>query len=389
MFRIRTYNRIAETGLEKFTPGNYEVGPDVEQPDAFLLRSHKLHGEPIPDSLVSVARAGAGVNNIPLDEYTHRGIVVFNTPGANANAVKELVAAALFLGSRNILGGMNFVQGLQGLDNASEMSRRLEQEKKRFAGTEIAGKTLGVIGLGAIGSMVANMALELGMKVAGYDPAISVEAAWRLSHRVQKVDSLEVLLSISDFVTLHVPMIEQTRHLLNHERIARMKPGARLLNFAREEIVDISAVIAALDRGHLARYVTDFPVPELIGREDTLLLPHIGASTREAEENCAVAAAEQLMDFLANGNIRNSVNFPPTHMARNGGYRITFCNENIPRVLGAVLSVLANHDMNVSDMVNKSLGDIAYNIIDVENKPSREILDAIARAEGVIRVRMV
>jgi len=389
MFKIRTYNRIAEVGLKNFTPGTYEVGPDVEQPDAFLLRSHKLHGEPIPESLVAVARAGAGVNNIPLDEYTHRGIVVFNTPGANANAVKELVAAALFLGSRNILGGMNFVQGLKDLDNPSEMSRRLEQEKKRFAGTEVAGKTLGVIGLGAIGSMVANMALELGMKVAGYDPAISVEAAWRLSHRVQKVDSLEVLLSISDFVTLHVPMIEQTRHLLNHERISRMKPGARLLNFAREEIVDIGAVVAALDRGHLARYITDFPVPELLGREDALLLPHIGASTREAEENCAVAAAEQLMDFLANGNIRNSVNFLPTHMARNGGYRITFCNENIPRVLGAVLSVLANHDMNVSDMVNKSLGDIAYNIIDVENMPDKEILDAIAHAEGVIRVRMV
>jgi len=389
MFRIRTYNRISELGLSKFTPGEYEVGPDVDQPDAFLLRSQKLHAEPIPESLIAVARAGVGVNNIPLEEYTHRGIVVFNTPGANANAVKELVAAALFLGSRNILAGMNFVQSLKALDDPAEMSRRLEQEKKKFAGTEVAGKTLGVIGLGAIGSMVANMALELGMKVAGYDPAISVEAAWRLSHRVQKVDSLEGLLSISDFVTLHVPMIEQTRHLLNQESIARMKPGARLLNFAREEIVDIAAVIAALNRGHLARYVTDFPVPELLGREDALLLPHIGASTREAEENCAVAAVEQLMDFLANGNIRNSVNFLPTHMARNGGYRITFSNENIPRVLGAVLSVLADHDMNVSDMVNKSLGDIAYNIIDVENQPDKEILDAIARAEGVIRVRMV
>lgn len=389
MFRIRTYNRISELGLSKFTPGEYEVGPDVDQPDAFLLRSQKLHAEPIPESLIAVARAGVGVNNIPLEEYTHRGIVVFNTPGANANAVKELVAAALFLGSRNILAGMNFVQSLKALDDPAEMSRRLEQEKKKFAGTEVAGKTLGVIGLGAIGSMVANMALELGMKVAGYDPAISVEAAWRLSHRVQKVDSLEGLLSISDFVTLHVPMIEQTRHLLNQESIARMKPGARLLNFAREEIVDIAAVIAALNRGHLSRYVTDFPVPELLGREDALLLPHIGASTREAEENCAVAAVEQLMDFLANGNIRNSVNFLPTHMARNGGYRITFSNENIPRVLGAVLSVLADHDMNVSDMVNKSLGDIAYNIIDVENQPDKEILDAIARAEGVIRVRMV
>lgn len=389
MFRIRTYNRISDLGLQKFTLGAYDVGPDLEQPDAYLLRSHKLHGEPVPGTLVAVARAGAGVNNIPLKDYTHRGIVVFNTPGANANAVKELVAASLFLSSRNILGGMNFVQGLKDIGDAAEMSRRLEQEKKQFAGTEVAGKTLGVIGLGAIGSLVANMALELGMKVAGYDPAISVEAAWRLSHRVEKVDSLDVLLSKSDFITLHVPAIEQTRHLINTASIARMKPGARLLNFAREEIVDISAVITALDKGRLASYATDFPTPALLGRKDVLLLPHIGASTAEAEENCAVMAAEQLMDFLANGNIRNSVNFPPTRMTRNGGYRITFCNENIPRVLGSVLSVLAERDINVIDMVNKSLGDIAYNIIDVENKPDQEILDHIAQAEGVVRVRMV
>jgi D-3-phosphoglycerate dehydrogenase len=389
MFRIRTYNRISDLGLSQFPPDRYTVAPDLDQPDAFLLRSHKLQGETIPDSLVAVARAGAGVNNIPLEEYTHRGIVVFNTPGANANAVKELVAAALFLSSRDILGGMNFVQGLKALDDAAEMARRLEQEKKHFAGTEITGKTLGVIGLGAIGAMVANMALELGMKVAGYDPAISVEAAWRLSHRVQKVDSLEALLSISDFVTLHVPMVEQTRHLMNRATIARMKTGARLLNFAREEIVDVAAVLAALDQRRLAGYVTDFPVPALLGRKDVLLLPHIGASTLEAEENCAVMAAEQLMDFLANGNIRNSVNFPATRMTRNGGYRITFSNENVPRVLGCVLSVLADHDINVSDMVNMSRGDIAYNIIDVENQPDRTILDAIAGAEGVIRVRMV
>lgn len=389
MFRIRTYNRISDLGLRQFPADSYTVAPDLDQPDAFLLRSQKLQGEAIPDSLVAVARAGAGVNNIPLEEYTHRGIVVFNTPGANANAVKELVAAALFLSSRDILGGMNFVQGLKDVDDAAEMARRLEQEKKRFAGTEITGKTLGVIGLGAIGSMVANMALELGMKVAGYDPAISVEAAWRLSHRVQKVDSLEALLSVSDFVTLHVPVVEQTRHLMSRASIARMRPGARLLNFAREEIVDVAAVIAALEQGRLAGYVTDFPVPALLGRKDVLLLPHIGASTLEAEENCAVMAVEQLMDFLANGNIRNSVNFPPTRMARNGGYRITFSNENVPRVLGCVLSVLADHDINVSDMVNMSRGDIAYNIIDVENPPDKAILDAIAGAEGVIRVRMV
>jgi D-3-phosphoglycerate dehydrogenase len=389
MFRIRTYNRISDLGLAKFTPDSYQVAADLEQPDAFLLRSQKLHAEAVPGSLVAVARAGAGVNNIPLEDYTHRGIVVFNTPGANANAVKELVAAALFLSSRNILGGMNFVQELGDIFDPTELAQRLESEKKQFAGTEVAGKTLGVIGLGAIGSMVANMALELGMKVAGYDPAISVESAWRLSHRVQKVDNLEALLAVSDFVSLHAPMIEQTRNLINSDRIARMKPGAKLLNFAREEIVDVAAVIAALDAGQLSAYVTDFPIPTLLGRKNVLLLPHIGASTQEAEENCSVMAAEQLMDFLANGNIRNSVNFPPTHMARDGGYRITFCNENIPRVLGSVLSVLADHDINVIDMVNKSRGNIAYNIIDVESQPDSEILEAISRAEGVIRVRMV
>ena len=389
MFKIRTYNQIADLGLSRFRAGAYEVAPGLAEPDAFLLRSQPLHGEAIPDSLVAVARAGAGVNNIPVDGLTRRGIVVFNTPGANANAVKELVAAALFLSSRNILGGVNFVQELKGIGDAAEMARRMELEKKRFAGTEVAGKTLGVIGLGAIGSMVANMALELGMRVAGYDPAISVEAAWRLSHRVEKVETLEALLAVSDFVTLHVPVVEQTRRLVNQDSIARMKRGARLLNFAREEIVDVEAVIAALDAGQLAGYVTDFPGPNLIGRPDALLLPHIGASTAEAEENCSLMAVEQLMDFLEHGNIRNSVNFPPTHMARNGGFRITFSNENVPRVLGSVLSVLANHDINVEDMVNKSRGEIAYNIIDVETRPGRDILDAIARAEGVIRVRTV
>jgi len=389
MFRIRTYDKIAALGLNRFPASNYLVGPDLTGADASLLRSHKLHGEDVPASLVAVARAGAGVNNIPVAEYSHRGIVVFNTPGANANAVKELVAAALFLSSRNIIAGMNFVQELKAIVDSTEMARRLEQEKKRFAGTEIAGKTLGVIGLGAIGAMVANMALELGMSVVGYDPAISVEGAWRLSHRVQKMESLEALLSLSDFVTLHVPAMEQTRNLLNHETIARMKPGARLLNFAREEIVDVSAVIASLDSGQLANYVTDFPIPALLGRANALLLPHIGASTQEAEENCAVMAADQLIDFLDHGNISNSVNFPTTQMTRNGGFRITFSNDNVPRVLGTVLSVLADSNINVSDMVNKSRGDVAYNIIDVENNPGPAILQAITRADGVIRVRMV
>ena len=389
MFRIKTFNQIAEVGLSRLPRDRYEVGPAVENPDAFILRSHKLHGEPVPDSLLAVARAGAGVNNIPVDEYTHKGIVVFNTPGANANAVKELVTAALLLGSRRILDGMNRVQELTDVPDAEQMAKLLEKEKKQFAGSEIAGKTLGVVGLGAIGSMVANVALELGMQVAGFDPALSVEAAWRLSSRVQKVDSLDALLRISDFVTLHVPAIEQTRNLIDADALTRVKPGAKLLNFAREAVVDVDAVIAALDRGVLGAYITDFPVPALLGRRDTLLFPHLGASTAEAEENCSVMAAEQLKDFLENGNIANSVNYPQTRMARDGGYRITFANENVPRVLGAVLSVLADHNINVTDMVNKSLRDIAYNIIDVETEPTREIIDAIAAADGVMHVRVI
>jgi D-3-phosphoglycerate dehydrogenase len=281
------------------------------------------------------------------------------------------------------------VQSLQELRDPKALAQQLELEKKRFAGSEIAGKTLGVVGLGAIGSLVANMALELGMRVAGFDPAISVESAWRLTSRVEKMDSLDALLGAADFISLHVPAIEQTRHLLNAESLRKVRPGARLLNFAREEVVDAQAVIAALDEGLLSAYVTDFPMPELLGRENVLLLPHIGASTVEAEENCAVMAAEQLIDFLQNGNIVNSVNFPQTRMRRNGGFRITFANDNVPRVLGAVLSILADHDINVLDMVNKSRGDLAYNIIDVETRPGDDILGAITRADGVRRARMV
>jgi D-3-phosphoglycerate dehydrogenase len=389
MYKIRTFNNLAAKGLHRFSPRSYQVGPDLSVVDALLLRSHRLHDETIDDSVLAVARAGAGVNNIPVDEYARRGIVVFNTPGANANAVKELVAAALLLGSRNIFAAMNYVQTLEGVGDSAEMHRLLEANKKNFAGSEINGMTLGVVGLGAIGAIVANMALELGMKVAGYDPAISVEAAWRLSSRVEKVDSLQALVAMSDFLTLHIPASEQTRGLINAEVLGRCKPGARLLNFARDAIVDLPAVIAALDSGRLAGYISDFPHPELLGRKDALLLPHLGASTREAEENCAVMAAEQLTDFLENGNIRNSVNYPDTRMARGGGYRITFCNDNVPRVLGHVLTILANHDINVIDMVNLSRGDFAYSIIDVENQPDPGVMSAICGTGHVIRARLL
>ncbi len=387
MYKVRTYNRISDKGLGLFKPDRYNVAEALESPDAFILRSQKLHEEPLPDSLLAMARAGAGVNNIPVDACTAKGIVVFNTPGANANAVKELVAAGLLLGSRDIYGGMAFVQGLTDVTDAAEMSKLLEAEKKRFAGSEIHGKTLGVIGLGAIGAMVANMALELGMKVAGYDPAISVEAAWRLSSQVEKMESLQDLLAVADYLTLHIPANEHTAGLIGEEAFAAMRPGACLLNFAREQVVDQAALAAALDSGKLRRYVSDFPRPELLGKPGAVLMPHIGASTAEAEENCAVMAATQLMDFLENGNIVNSVNFPRTRMARNGGHRITFCNHNVPKVLGSVLGVLADRNINVIDLVNKSRGDIAYNIIDVEEAPGEEVLGLIRKADGVIRVR--
>jgi len=387
MYKIRTYNQISAKGLDRFPREHYEIASEFSTPDAILLRSQKLHDELIADSVKAVARAGAGVNNIPVADYTHRGIVVFNTPGANANAVKELVASALFLASRDIFGGMNYVQGLTDIGDDVEMSRLLEKQKKQFAGCEVAGKRLGVVGLGAIGALVANMAIELGMEVFGYDPAISVEAAWRLSRRVQKMENLQSLLANSDFITLHVPAIDATRHLINAEMLRCTKPSAILLNFARDEVVDVDAVVAALDEKRLAKYVTDFPVPALLGRSDVLLMPHIGASTEEAEENCAVMAADQLMDYLENGNIRNSVNFPTIKMARNGGHRITFCNENVPKVLGHVLSLLADRDINVIDMVNQSRDDIAYNIIDVASESSDELLTAIRGVEGVVSVR--
>lgn len=389
MHKIRTYNAISAKGLNRFPADKYQVGGDITDPQGFILRSQKLHEEQVPESLVAVARAGAGVNNIPVADYTDRGVVVFNTPGANANAVKELIVAGLLLGSRDIYGGMNYVQQLDHMDDSAEMGKLLEKEKKRFAGSEITGKTLGVIGLGAIGSIIANLALDLGMDVIGYDPAISVEAAWQLSSRVGRMDSLEALLAKADFVTLHVPAIPATKHLINSDTLGVMKSTAKIINFAREEIVSSEDMVTALDNGTIAGYISDFPAPELLGRKDVLLMPHIGASTAEAEENCAVMAANQLMDFIENGNIHNSVNFPPTKMSRNGGTRLTFANSNVPKVLGSVLSILADFELNVVDMVNKSRNEVAYNIIDVEGDLTDQIIQKIQRVDGVMRVRVI
>jgi D-3-phosphoglycerate dehydrogenase len=389
MHQIRTYNALSDKGLSRFSTDKYVISEDCAAPEAFMLRSQKLHTEVVPDSLLAVARAGAGVNNIPVAKYTEQGIVVFNTPGANANAVKELIVAGLLLGSRDIYGGMTYVQELGHIDDSAEMGKLLEKQKKRFAGTEIVGKTLGVVGLGAIGSIIANLALDLGMNVIGYDPAISVEAAWQLSSQVERMESLEKLLASADFVTLHVPAIPATKYLINTKALSVMKATAKILNFAREEIVSTDDMVNALDKGVIAGYISDFPAPALLGRKDVILMPHIGASTEEAEENCAAKAADQLKDFLENGNIHNSVNYPSTKMSRNGGSRMTFTNSNVPKVLGQVLSVLADANLNVVDMVNKSRGEIAYNIIDIEGDIDGDVIDKVASVDGVMRVRLI
>lgn len=391
MFKIKTYNAISVKGLNRFPREQYEVASDIGHPDAYILRSHKLQGEALPESVKAVARAGAGTNNVPVEEYTKKGVVVFNSPGANANAVKELVLTGMLLGSRGILSGMAYVNGLTHMTDADEMSKLLEKEKSNFAGFELQGKTLGIVGLGAIGSLIADAALALGMNVVGFDPALSVEAAWRLPSQVGRMENLQSLLARSDYITLHVPAIPATKHLINADTLKVTKKGATLLNFAREAIVDAHAVVESLDAGHLGRYICDFPEPILLNRKDVYAMPHIGASTEEAEENCAIMAADQLVDYLENGNIRNSVNFPTVSMDRTPaiGSRITFSNENVSGVLGHVLSVLADHKVNVVDMVNKSRGDVAYNIIDVEQAPSAAVVDALAKVEHVIAVRVI
>jgi D-3-phosphoglycerate dehydrogenase / 2-oxoglutarate reductase len=391
MFKIKTYNQISDKGLSRFSSIKYQVGSDLSQPDGYILRSHKLQGEALPASVKAVARAGAGTNNVPVADYTQKGVVVFNSPGANANAVKELVVAGMLLGSRGILQGLDYVQGLTHMTDADEMSKLLEKEKANFAGLELRGKTLGVVGLGAIGSMIADAALALGMDVVGYDPALSVEAAWRLPNQVGKMENLQSLLARADYVTLHVPAIDATKHMINADSLKTIKKGAVLLNFAREAIVDAQAVVESLNAGHLGKYICDFPEPILLNRKDVYAMPHIGASTEEAEENCAIMAADQLMDYLENGNIKNSVNFPTVHMDRNPGTvsRITFSNDNVTGVLGNVLSVLAENKVNVLDMVNKSRGEIAYNIIDVATSPSASLVDALSKVIHVISVRII
>lgn len=389
MKKIRTYNNIAAKGLAKFPKNDYDVSATVETPDAILLRSHKLHNETLPSSVLAIARAGAGVNNIPVNDYTPQGIVVFNTPGANANAVKELVLASLLLGSRGITQSMQYVDSLANEMDPAELHKKVEAGKKQYGGSELEGKTLGVVGLGAIGAKIANLALNLGMNVIGYDPKLSVEAAWQLSSNVTRAGNLNSLLARSDFVTLHVPVVPATQGFMNEEAFSAIKDGAQLINLARGELVDEAAVISALDSGKLARYIADFPSEALIAHKKAVLFPHLGASTVEAEENCAVMGASQLIDFLNNGNITNSVNFPAISMERTTGYRVTFANDNVPKVLGTVLNLLADLNINVLDMVNKSRDEIAYTIVDIEQEPTQHLLESISNVEHVFHVRSV
>ena len=391
-FKVKTYNAIAETGLSLLKDSDFEISENLEAPDAMILRSYKLTNNDIESSIKAIARAGAGVNNVPVDYCSDQGIVVFNTPGANANAVKEIVLAGLLLSSRGIYSGANYINDIQGVDQG-DLKSHIEQGKKSFKGRELKDGVLGVIGMGAIGSKVADMGVMLGMEVIGYDPAISVEAAWKLPNMVSRRDNLEDVFKESDYLTLHIPAIEETKNLVNKDLLQNAKEGLKLINFARDEIVNSQDVIDALTSGKLGGYVTDFADLDLIERAktmgDIIILPHIGASTRQAEENCSIMAAEQLKDFLENGNITNSVNFPELIEPRKSKFRITLSNNNIAGMIGQITTILAENDLNILNMINKSKGKIAYNVIDTDSEPSNAVEEGLKKLEGVINVRVI
>ncbi len=387
-FRILTLNSISIRGLERLPRERYEVASEVGHPHAVLVRSADMHKLELAESVLAVARAGAGTNNIPIAALSRRGIPVFNTPGANANAVKELVLAGLFLGARNICQGWAFARGLKGSDQ--EIDAAVEKGKKSFVGFELPGRTLGVVGLGAIGVEVANTALRLGMNVLGYDPQITVQRAWQLSSRVEQALSLDDLFARSDAISVHVPLNAQTRNLVNAARLKLMRAGGVLLNFARAPIVTEADVVAALDSAHLSAYVCDFPSNALKDHPRAVTLPHLGASTHEAEENCAVMAADQLREFLEHGNIRNSVNYPEAVLPRVAGTtRIAIANSNVPNMVGQISTCLANAGLNIADLLNKSLGEFAYSLIDTDSAVPEDLLDRIRRIEGVLSARIV
>jgi D-3-phosphoglycerate dehydrogenase len=385
MFKILTLNNIAVEGLRRFPRNRYEVASEIAHPDAVLLRSHNMHDMDIPDTVAAIGRAGAGTNNIPCDALAARGVPVFNAPGANANAVKELVIGGMLMGARNLGSAGEYVKTLK--ETGEDLKKAVEAGKKQFVGFELPGKTLGVIGLGAVGVEVANAALDLGMKVVGYDPAMTVKNAWQLSSGVEQEETLDQLFQHADFVTCHVPLIDATRNLVTADRLALMNKGGVLINFARGGVVDDAAAIAALDGGRLHAFVTDFPTPELIAHPKVTALPHLGASTGEAEENCAIMVAENVKDYLENGNIRFSVNFPQARMPRLDAWRITVANANVPNMVGQISTCLADAGLNIEDLLNKSAGDVAYTIVDVNGEPSEALLAQLRSIEGVLTLR--
>jgi len=386
MFDILTLNNVAASGLARLPKGNYRIASDIAEPDAILLRSADLHARPIPSSVLAIARAGAGTNNIPVANMSRRGVPVFNAPGANANAVKELVIAGMLLAARNLADALAFAAAIA---SDADAHARMEAGKKRFGGSELAGKTLGVVGLGAIGVRVANAAFGLGMRVIGFDPHMTVEGAWQLSSSVQRANSLEELYGASDYVTIHVPLTDATRGLFGAGAVAASKPGLVLLNFAREGVIDAQAVREGLDEGRLGRYVSDFPVAEFAGHPCAIALPHLGASTAEAEENCAVMVADQLREFLENGNVQHSVNFPNTRMARTGNARLCIANANRPNMIGQLSHVLGEAGLNIAQMHNASRGDLAYNLIDVDAAVPASLVGAITAIDGILSVRVI
>jgi len=386
-FKILTLNNISVRGLERLPRDLYEVASEIGHPDAVLLRSADMHSMEIPGSVLAVARAGAGTNNVPVAKLSRRGVPVFNAPGANANAVKELVLAGLFLASRNICQAWGYVRSLEGDDHAIEEA--VEKGKKKFVGHELPGRTLGVVGLGAIGVEVANAALGLRMKVLGYDPQITVQRAWQLSSGVEQALSLDDLFARCDMVTVHVPLTDATRTLVNEARIRLMRKGSAVLNFARAGIVDEAAILRELDRGQLGSYICDFPTRASKDHPRVVALPHLGASTGEAEENCAIMVAETLRDFLENGNVRNSVNFPEAVLPRVGGNRVAIANENVPNMVGQISTCLAEAGLNIADLLNKSRGDLAYTLIDTEAPIQPEVLAKLRSIPGVLSARTV
>jgi len=384
-YRILTLNAIAGVGLKRFPSPRYLVGSGIENPDAILVRSHDMHAMEIGAPVKAIGRAGTGVNNIPVDTMSRRGVPVFNAPGANANAVKELVIAGLLIASRNLVPALNFVHGLKGDDKS--LNQRVEDGKKHFAGIELPQHTLGVIGLGRIGSLVADAAIKLGMNVLGYDPEITVDAAWSLPSQVRKAHSIEEVLKASDFVTVHVPLLKDTRNMINAGRIKLMKHGAILLNFAREGIVDNDAVVEALEAKRIRCYVCDFPARKLAGRPEVITLPHLGASTRQAEDNSAVMVVDQVRDFLENGNILNAVNFPDVVMAREAPFRVGIANANVPNMVGQISTAMARAGLNIHNMINKSKGEMAYTLVDVDSKVPARLVEHVGAIEGVLAVR--